>query len=139
MTMPASASLSPTRIGRSFYQASMSSALLIGGLQMFHIRAGFLTNYGADLLGTAWLFAMTRLGWTVVQGGRPTSSATAAAVIFVLCSVSELGQLVRLVPGRYDPYDIGAFALAIGACLALERILGPFVALQPGHAPRNTS
>ena len=125
---------SPTAIGRWFYRASMLAALAIGGLQMFHVRGGILTNYGADLLGTAWLYAMTRLGLTIVQRGRPTSAATAAAVIFLLCTMSELGQREHVVPGRYDPLDIVAFALAIGACLGVERFFGPFVASLPSHA-----
>lgn len=129
--MPA-ASLTSTASssGRLFYRASMVSALAIGALQMFHVRAGVLTNYGADLFGTAWLYAMTRLGWTVVQRGRPASAATAATVIFVLCAVSEVGQHTGVVPGHYDPYDVLTFAVAIGACLWLERALGPFVALR---------
>jgi hypothetical protein len=105
----------------------MLAALAIGGLQMFRIPAGVLTDYGADVFGTAWLYAMTRLGWTVFQRGRPAGTNAAAAVIFALCTLSEVGQRVHLVPGHFDPYDIVAFAAGIAACLACERVLGPFV------------
>ena len=43
----------------------MTTALAIGALQMFHIRAGFVTNYGADVFGTAWLYGMFRQGRTI--------------------------------------------------------------------------
>lgn len=123
-------SLTPSHIGRLFHRVSLASSLLIGGLQMFHVRAGWLTNYGADLFGTAWLYAIVRLGYAVFQRGRPANAATAATLIFVSCTVSELGQRVHLVPGHYEPLDIGAFALAIAVSLALERLIGPFVERQ---------
>ena len=123
-----------TPSGRRFYWGTMVLALAVGGLQMFHVRGGVLTNYGADLFGTAWLYAMTRLGVTVVQRGRVASVATSAVVIFGLCSASKLGQRVGLVPGRYDPYDILTFALAIAGCIGMERALGPFVYAPPSSA-----
>src|SRR5262245_45885111 len=137
MTGPsASATLYPTRTGRLVYRAAMLSALVIAALQMFRVRAGMLTDYGADVLGTAWLYAMTRLGWTVFQRRRPTTALIAAAIVFALCVISELGQRAGVVPGRYDPYDIVAFAIGISACLVLERALGSFVA-PPTRAPPN--
>jgi hypothetical protein len=114
----------------------MLSALAIGALQMFRVPAGIVTNYGADVLGTAWLYAMARLGWTVFQRRRPTTAAVAAAVVLALCVLSELGQAIRLVPGHYDPFDIAAFALGIGTCLLLERAMGPFAA-PADHVPPN--
>jgi hypothetical protein len=41
--------------GRAFYVMTMTAALCIGALQMFRVRGGFITNYGADLVGTGWL------------------------------------------------------------------------------------
>src|SRR5262245_12954671 len=118
-----------TRAGRMFYRISMCLALCIGALQMYRVRAGFVTDYGADLLGTVWLYAMTRLGWTIVQRGRAASGGAAALIVFALCTLSECAQRSRLFPGRYDPYDILAFGVAVAASLGLERVIGPFVAL----------
>src|SRR5262245_8352318 len=125
-----------TRAGRQFYRISMCLALCIGALQMYRVRAGFVTNYGADLLGTVWLYAMTRLGWTVVQRGRAASAGAAALIVFALCTLSEFAQRWRFLPGRYDPYDILAFGVAVGASLGLERVAGPFVALTPSESGR---
>ena len=35
--------------GRVFYNVSMALALAVGALQMFHVRGGLLTDYGAAL------------------------------------------------------------------------------------------
>jgi len=118
-----------TRAGRMFYRISMCLALCIGALQMYRVRGGFVTNYGADLLGTVWLYAMTRLGWTIVQRGRATSGGAAALIVFAMCTLSEFAQRSRFFPGHYDPYDILAFGVAVAASLGLERVIGPFVAL----------
>src|SRR5262249_45933813 len=115
-----------TRAGRIFYAVAISTALAIGALQMYHVRGGILTNYGADVFGTAWLYAMTRLGRTVIQRGRTAGAGISAGIVFLLCAVSELGQRVHLVPGHYDPYDIVAYAVTAGTCWVIDRVV-PFV------------
>src|SRR5262245_41654710 len=117
-----------TRAGRQFYRISMCLALCIGALQMYRVRAGFVTNYGADLLGTVWLYAMTRLGCTVVQRGRAASAGAVGSIIFSLCTLSEFAQRSQFLPGRYDPYDILAFEVTLAGSVGLVRIVGPFVA-----------
>jgi hypothetical protein len=117
---------STTRAGRAFYTAAISTALAVGALQMYHVHGGLLTDYGADVFGTAWLYAMIRLGRTIFQRGRTTDAPTAAVIVFVLCVVSELGQRVHLVPGHFDPYDIVAYCVTVTACVGLDRRF-PFV------------
>ena len=119
--------LPPTRSGRLFYVAAMTAALIVGALQMYQVHAGFLTNYGADVFGTAWMYTMTRLGRTVVQRGRTTTPGVAAGSVFLLCAVSEYGQRLHLVPGHYDPYDLLAFAATVIACVAVDRGARSFV------------
>jgi hypothetical protein len=116
----------PTRAGRWFYRIALATALTVGLLQMYHVRAGLLTNYGADVFGTMWLYAMTRLGWTVVQRGRTASPQLSAAIVFFACGASEFGQRLHWVPGYYDPWDVIAFGLSVVASVALERAIGPF-------------
>ena len=115
-----------TRAGRRFYAASIATALVVGGLEMYRVRGGLLTDYGADLFGTAWLYAMTRLGRTILQRGRMMAAAPAGLLIFAVCTASELGQRLGLVPGRYDPWDIVTYALAILLCWGVDRAT-PFV------------
>ena len=121
-----------TRAGRRFYGVSVTAALLVGGLEMYRVHGGLLTDYGADLFGAAWLYAMTRLGRTIVQRGRTLDAGRTGIAIFALCALSELGQRVHLVPGRYDPWDIVTYALAILACWAVEWA-SPFVAAEAGR------
>ena len=101
----------------------MTAALGIGALQMFHVRGGVITNYGADVIGTAWLYAMFRQGKTVVQRGSPWSVMITAAFVFTSCVVSEVGQRLRIVPGVFDPLDILAFAATVMTCAALDRFI----------------
>jgi hypothetical protein len=110
-----------TRTGRAFYVAMTGTALAVGALQMYHVHAGLLTDYGADLFGTAWLYAMARSGRTIFQRGRVISATSAATIVFGLCTISEFGQRMHLVPGRYDPYDIATYAVAVLACWAFDR------------------
>jgi hypothetical protein len=44
----------------------------------------------------------------------------AAVIVFVLCALSEFGQRVHLVPGRFDPYDLVAFGVTVAACFVLD-------------------
>lgn len=117
----------PTRAGRVFFAVTAALALGVGALQTFRIHGGWLTNYGADVFGTAWLHAMTRTGKTVVQRGRALGAWSAAAVVFFGCALSEFGQKFHLIPGRFDVYDLLAFAGAVLACVAIERWTAPFV------------
>jgi hypothetical protein len=109
-----------TRAGRVFYNVALFTALAVGGLQMFHVRGGLLTDYGADLFGTAWLYGMTRSGRTILQRGRPVGAGSAAAIVFVLCVVSEFGQKLQIVPGRFDPFDIAAYSSGVLACFIID-------------------
>jgi hypothetical protein len=88
---------------------------------MYHVHGGILTDYGADVFGTAWLYAMTRQGRTIIQRGRTLSADSSASIVFGLCAVSEFGQKWHLMPGRFDPYDLGAYAATLLACWALDQ------------------
>ena len=115
-----------TQSGRVFYYVALTAALAVGALQMFRVRGGLLTDYGADVFGTAWLYAMTRQGSTIVQRGRIASPVVAAAVVLACCVLSEFGQRVGVVPGRFDPYDLAAYGFTTLACCWLDARLGPF-------------
>jgi hypothetical protein len=118
--------LPATRTGRAFQIAAIASALAVGALQMYHVRGGMFTDYGADAFGTAWVYATIRLGGTIIQRGRPATAARSAWIVFLLCVGWELGQKMHLVPGYYDPYDIVTYAAALVTCWAIDR-LAPFV------------
>jgi hypothetical protein len=111
-----------TRTGRAFHKAAFAAAMVVGALQMYHVRGGFLTNYGADFFGTAWVYATMRIGGTVVQRGRAAEAWSSALTTFALCVAWELGQRLHWIPGRFDPFDIVTYGVAVVACLAIDRI-----------------
>jgi hypothetical protein len=112
--------------GRAFYSLCLVLALAVGALQTLRVRGGVITSYGADVFGTAWLYAMFRQGRTVFQRGMTLSPAAAAALVFVGCAASEFAQRWHVMPGTFDPYDLAAFGLSAFGCWAIDRRLGPF-------------
>jgi hypothetical protein len=107
--------------GRVFYAGTQATSLAIGLLQMFHVRGGFITSYGADVFGTAWLYAMFRQGTTVLQRGRVFAPEAAAGLVFLGCAASEYGQRLHLVPGTFDPCDLLAFGVTVLVCCGIDR------------------
>ena len=93
-------------------------------LVMSHVKAGLFTSYAADLTLPAWLYVVSRklhdpatrslLSRTV---GR--SPELAASALFIASTATELQQLLwpsGFFAGRFDPIDILAYAVGIGAC-----------------------
>lgn len=117
-----------TRGGRRFYLGAMATALAVGALQMYHVRGGVLTDYGADVFGTAWLYAMVRMGRTVIRRGQILRPEIAAVLVFLGCAASEFGQRSHLVPGHFDPYDLAAYGVTVLSCVLLDRTLLPMTA-----------
>jgi hypothetical protein len=124
-----------TRAGQRFTNFSVATALAIGALQMFRVHGGIVTDYGADLFGVAWVYALTRTGRTIVQRGRPTSAAGAALVVFGLSVAWELGQRMRLIPGTYDRYDILTYAIAALLCWLVD-VRAPLIAAPDSSSSR---
>jgi hypothetical protein len=106
--------------GRTFYLGSVALALGVGALQMFHVRAGVLTNYGADIFGTGWLYAIFRQGKSLYPR-RELSPELTSAFVFLGCAASEFGQLWRVVPGTFDPFDLVAYGVTVLACYLVDR------------------
>jgi hypothetical protein len=119
--------------GSAFYVVTMTAALCIGALQMFRVRGGFITNYGADLVGTAWLYAMFRQGRTRIRRGYVMAPGTTAAFVFLACAASEFAQRFHFIGGTFDPWDLVAYAVSVVVCYGLDRRLA-FV--QPVAADR---
>lgn len=99
----------------------------IGGLQMRHVNAGLLTNYGADALAPPIIYFAFRGGRIRL---RPFVSF---AVVLAACFLWEWSQRYDLrgtplviAHGTFDPYDLVAYTVGLLAVYAIDlRWLSP--------------
>lgn len=98
--------------------------------------AGFATNHLADLTGPAWLYIAMR---GLAEPGRSTriqrvigrTPARAALFLFLASTATEVSQIfwpTGLFRGRFDPWDVGAFAAGIAPLYLLDRRYGAVTA-----------
>ena len=106
---------------RVFFIGALVTSIIVGALQAFRIDAGMLTNYGADVFGTAWLYALFRQGKTIFQRGRVMGPEATALIVLAGCVGSEFGQKWNLVPGHFDAYDLLAFVVTVAICYGVDR------------------
>lgn len=113
----------------------------IGGLQMYRVNAGFLTNYGADLLAPPYMYLTSR-------GGRfRLTSLTALPAVLGGCFLWEwmqrydlVGTPLAITRGKFDPFDLLAYTVGLLVIYAVDvRWLRPR-GLLPGSraAPRRS-
>jgi hypothetical protein len=108
--------------GTIFYAAAVLLSLAVGALQMARVHGGWLTDYGADVFGTAWLYALARQGRTFLR--RATMPPwQAAALVFACCAASEFAQRAGVLSGVFDPRDLAAYAATVTACAVLDHAL----------------
>jgi hypothetical protein len=86
----------------------------IGGLQMYRVNAGLLTNYGADLFAPPYLYAMLR------DGRLRLGSFTAFSVVLGGCCLWEWmqrfdlsGTPFAITRGSFDPLDLVAYFVGL--------------------------
>jgi hypothetical protein len=143
------------------YWVLMAAFLLTAALNMLQVRAGFLTNYLADLTVPALLFVVSRgvapgqrtLRYGVMRwiGRTPLG---AAGILFLGSVATEVSQIFwprGIFAGRFDPWDIVAYGVGLLMCYAFDRMCGvrtPVAAAAPaqvearhaaGAASRRTS
>jgi hypothetical protein len=68
---------------------------------------------------------MFRQGRTIFRRGIIVADWHTALFVFAGCAVSEFGQRYHLVPGRFDCYDLLAYAVTVLACVAIDRTIAP--------------
>ena len=93
----------------------------IGGLQMYHVDAGLLTSYGADLFAPPYLYVMFR------QGRLRLSPLVALLTVFGGCALWEWAQRydfggtpLAITRGTFDPLDIVAYAVGLIVCYVVD-------------------
>lgn len=135
----------PNQHASRFFDFFAWSAFIgIGALQMEHVRGGVVTNYGADLVCPALLYVLARRG-TMIPFNLlhvRAQSAVAAAFVLIPCFAWELlqrydlsGTPLAVTRGHFDPFDLIAYAVGVGAVL-LPDVLSARHVHATGHTSR---
>jgi hypothetical protein len=115
------------------YYVLMASFVLTAALNLLHVRAGFLTNYLADLTLPALLYVLSRelapgqrahRLWRHVMGWIGRTPERAAAFFFLASSATELSQIYwprGFFAGRFDAWDIVAYGTGLLACYGYDK------------------
>ncbi len=98
---------------------------------MYHIHAGFITNYLADLTNPAWLYIRFRglshpsisTFWMRLFRGKPGLLALAIFGAGVITETSQIYWPKGIFRGVYDTMDIVAFAVGLLAVYGLDKYL----------------
>lgn len=96
---------------------------------MLRVRAGFWTNYAADIVVPALLFIIIRglhsprrdNVLTRYLGTRPEVTALTLLVASALTEVSQFYWPKGIFAGRFDPGDILAYASGIAVCYFFDK------------------
>lgn len=112
------------------YRALFAGLLGTAALNMLHVRGGFFTNHAADLMVPAWLYVAFR-GLYSGHGRRTRLQRTlgrtpelAALSLFVASTLTEISQFYwprGIFSGRFDAWDIFAYALGLAACYLADK------------------
>lgn len=99
-------------------------------LNMLGMRAGFFTNHAADLVVPAWLYVAwrglhaSRGRTTLIQRSLGSSPERAASSLLVASAITEFSQLAwprGLFSGRFDWWDLVAYASGLAVCYVLDK------------------
>ena len=93
----------------------------IGGLQMYRVNAGFLTNHGADLLAPPYLYLMSRGGRFRLEPVGAFSMVLGGCVLWEWLQRYDLsGTPLAITRGRFDVVDLVAYAVGMIAVYVLD-------------------
>jgi hypothetical protein len=102
----------------------------IGGLQMYRVRLGWVTSYGADVLLPALLYFWLRQGRTLIWH-RPLGRSPSFSLVLAGCFAWELSQKydftgtpLAVASGTFDPADFAAYLIGLGAAVTVDARLG---------------
>ncbi len=106
-----------------------AASIAIAILNMMRVRAGFITNYGADIAVPALLYIVVRglhkpayrTQLTKYLGRRPEITAMVILGGSIATEICQRYWPSGLFAGRYDPYDIVAFGVGVGICYVFDK------------------
>lgn len=93
----------------------------IGGLQMYHVNAGILTNHGADLLAPPYLYLMARGGRLKLGPAGAFTLVLGACILWEWLQRYDLsGTPLAITHGRFDPLELVAYSVGMIAVYVLD-------------------
>jgi hypothetical protein len=86
----------------------------IGGLQMYRVNAGLLTNYGADFFAPPYLYVMLRSGRLRLRPFTALSVVLSGCYLWEWMQRYDLsGTPFAITRGHFDPFDILAYTIGL--------------------------
>jgi hypothetical protein len=119
------------RAWQMLWWTALAGFLASAALNMAHVRGGFATNHLADICVPAWLVLSARdprRRNTLIATLVGVSPARAAILLWLASTVTEVSQRFwphGLFSGRFDPWDIVAYAAGILPCYIFDRASCP--------------
>ena len=116
---------------RVAYYLLFAAFLATAALNMLHIRGGFFTNHAADIVVPAWLYIAARGLYsprsreTLIQRIIGRTPEFAALSLFFASALTELSQVFwphGIFSGRFDPFDMVAYASGLAVCYAADKL-----------------
>jgi hypothetical protein len=105
-------------------------APMFGILYMQHhrIHTGWITNYGNDVVGTAWAWWIARRRFDRTLGklpvfGAPRRAELAVLLVFGAGLAYEVVKRFHLIVGTFDPLNLIPYAATLAFCYVVERVL----------------
>ncbi|MCI0389706.1 MAG: hypothetical protein MOB07_13220 [Acidobacteria bacterium] len=112
------------------YAILFAAFIATGALNMLRVRAGFVTNYVADITVPALLYIVVRGLHTPAPksllkryfGWRPEAAALSILAGSIFTEVSQIYWPAGPFAGRYDPYDIVAYVAGVAVCYGFDKV-----------------
>jgi hypothetical protein len=93
----------------------------IGGLQMYRVNAGFLTNYGADLFAPPYLYLMLRGGRFHLRSLAAITTVLAGCFLWEWMQRYDLsGTPLAITRGSFDPFDLLAYTVGLVVTFVID-------------------
>jgi hypothetical protein len=103
--------------------------VVVALLQMWNMRAGFISNYGADCIAPLMLYYSARTNKTLLSKlfKRTPNELQTFLTLWFLCVLWEISQkfdlshtILFMTRGTFDPWDILTYTLTLLICFYMD-------------------
>ncbi len=103
--------------------------IFVALFQIWKVRGGFITNYGADFIAPVMLYYSARTNKTLLSKlfKRTPNEIQTFLTLWLLCVLWEIAQkfdfsgtALTITKGTFDPWDILTYTLTLLICFYLD-------------------